>query len=284
MWVEMWSLEAWKPSRYCKRQRVPDHAVRLEPADRLVGPAGHARSAQVLVGAADALVDLDDRLDLRVVVAPVGPLVGRRGVRGTDAAQLVQVVVEHLGIVVVNARSARRARQPRQGADAAAGEHHVAMAVGIGHAPLVGEHGGERGGNVVELGRLLDQPPGVLLAAAVVVVAVADPVEAGAVDRVAPHVLEGTVAAAVHRDLGVAVELAAEELVGLAAGVDAVIRAPGRCRRPRWGEPAAPSVRSGGRRSVRNGRDDLACADIQGGDLDVGIHEVAAGDGRLSPT
>jgi hypothetical protein len=33
---------------------------------------------------------------------------------------------------------------------------------------------------VVEVGGLLDQPPGVLLAAAVVVVAVADPVEVAA--------------------------------------------------------------------------------------------------------
>ena len=75
------------------------------------------------------------------------------------------------------------------------------------------------GRGVVEVGRLLDQPPGVLLAVAVVVVAVADPVEVGAVEGVAPDVLERAVVAAVGGDLGVAVELAAEELVGLAAGL-----------------------------------------------------------------
>jgi hypothetical protein len=81
---------------------------------------------------------------------------------------------------------------------------------------------GTKAGVVVEVGGLLDQPPGVLLAAAVVVVAVADPVEVGRVQRVAPHVLQRAVVAAVLRDLGVAVELAAQELVRLAPGPDAM--------------------------------------------------------------
>ena len=72
----------------------------------------------MLVRVAVALVDLDDRLDLRVVVAPVGPhAAGRRGVRGADAAQLLQVVVEHLGVVVVTSR----ARGRRSGAAAGCG-------------------------------------------------------------------------------------------------------------------------------------------------------------------
>ena len=94
---------------------------------------------------------------------------------------------------------------------------------------------GEGGGYVVEVGRLLDQPPGVFLAAAVVVVAVADPVEAGGVDGVAPHVFERAVVAAVARDLGMAVELAPEQAVGLAARVDPVAAQSGRCRPPRRG-------------------------------------------------
>ena len=79
---------------------------------------------------------------------------------------------------------------------------------------------------MIQVGRLLDEPPGVFLAAAVVVVAVADPVEPGGVDRVPPHVLERAVVAAVLRDLGVAVEVAAEQAVGLAAGLDPVVAHP----------------------------------------------------------
>ena len=45
----------------------------------------------------------------------------------------------------------------------------------------------------------------------------------GAVDRIAPHVLKSTVAAAIERDLGVAVEITAQGLVRFAAKLDAMI-------------------------------------------------------------
>ncbi len=56
------------------------------------------------------------------------------------------------------------------------------------HAPLVGEHRREGAADLEDVGRLLRDPPGVLAAVAVVVVAVADPVQRRGVDAVAPHV------------------------------------------------------------------------------------------------
>ncbi len=99
------------------------------------------------------------------------------------------------------------------------------MAVRVGDAALVGEHRREAAGDVVGVGRLLRQPPRVFAAGAVVVVAVADPVHVGHVDAVAPHVFERAVGAAVPGSLRVPVELAAQELVLLAAGVDAIFTA-----------------------------------------------------------
>ena len=81
-------------------------------------------------------------------------------------------------------------------------------------------------GNVVDVGGLLDDPPGILAAAAAVVVAVADPVQIGGVQGVAPHVFQRAVAAAVHGNFGVPVELAAQQTIFLAAGLDHVVAHP----------------------------------------------------------
>ena len=131
---------------------------------------------------------------------------------------------------------------------------------------------------MVELHGLLSDPPGVFLAVAVIVIAVADPVEPGAVDRIAPHVLEGTVAAAVHGDLGVAVEITAEGPVRLAADLDAMIAHAGDVGGlvgvNRWRRRRARAVGDFGQRAARPPR--LMPA-VQGRDLDVGIHQVASG-------
>src|SRR5207237_3739629 len=97
--------------------------------------AGTGR-ALALIGHAVALVNFDDGLDLGVVVAPVGPHGGGAGVAGADAAQFLQIAVEHLGVVGVDAGHLPvtvRLGQPRQRADAALGEDAVAVAVRIGH-------------------------------------------------------------------------------------------------------------------------------------------------------
>ena len=130
-----------------------------------------------------------------------------------------QVIIEHERIFV---NDARLPDEPGQCAHAPVIEHHVAVAMGIGHAPFVGEHGDEPRRLCIKIGGFLDQPPGVLLAAAVVVVAVADPVERRGINRIAPHVFKRAVGAAVRGDLGMPVELAAQQAVILAAGLDAI--------------------------------------------------------------
>ena len=89
--------------------------------------------------------------------------------------------------------------------------HHVAVAVGIDGAPLVGERRDEAGRVLVQVGHLLDEPPHVLVVKAVHVVAVAHPVEVGRVQRVPPAILEQAVPIAVGRDLGVPVKLSAQK-------------------------------------------------------------------------
>src|SRR5207248_3874475 len=61
---------------------------------------------------------------------------------------------------------------------------------------------------------------------AVVVIAVADPVETDGIDRIAEHVFERAVGAAVPGDFGVAVVFAALVLIYLAAGVKRVVAHP----------------------------------------------------------
>ncbi len=185
----------------------------------------HPGGAEVLVRIANTLIDLDERLGLRVVLPPVGAHAGAAGVRGADAAQFVEVLVEHRGVEVAAVHVGHHVaivHETGEGPDAPIGEHHVAVAAGVADAALIGEHRDERRRVVVQVGGLLDEPPGVLLAAAVVVVAVADPVEPAGVERVPPHVLEHPVVAAVLADLGMAVELALEKLVGLASRIDPV--------------------------------------------------------------
>src|SRR5437016_4374803 len=96
---------------------------------RSVGPG----RILVFVGGIESLVDLDQRLQLRVVVAPVGALVRRAAVRRSQTAELPQIRVEdrprvHLACLLV----------PRNGklAIAALREERVAMAVGIRQTSL----------------------------------------------------------------------------------------------------------------------------------------------------
>ena len=103
-------------------------------------------------------------------------------------------------------------RQAGQSAYAALGKDHIAVPFGIDHAALVAEHGREGLGQEEGVGGLLREPPGVLAAIAVVVVAVPDPVHGGGVDGVAPHVLQRAVIGAVSADFGMAVKFATQDL------------------------------------------------------------------------
>ena len=149
-----------------------DEALRLPAADvdRLLvalGVVAGTRRPLVLVGHAVALVDLHDRLEVRVVVAPVGAHRRGAGVAGADAVHLLEVSVKHLGVVGADAgdrllagpgASRGRVRTPRWA------NMHVAVAVRIGHAALVAEHRREAAGDEVGVGVLLRQPPRVLAA------------------------------------------------------------------------------------------------------------------------
>ncbi len=109
------------------RQCVPDHPERLPAADRLAGPPRDSRRAEVLVGVAVPLVDLDDRLVRRVrrraSRSPCRwPRCARRRCRRAPSGSR-------------RASACRRRRRPslsdqaRQGPDAALREHHVAVPV-----------------------------------------------------------------------------------------------------------------------------------------------------------
>src|SRR5438477_7072196 len=97
--------------------------------------------------------------------------------------------------------------QPRQNTDSSLHEYHVAMAFWVGHAALVTEHGNEFTRRVKNVSEFLLYPPGVLAAAAVIVIAAADPIHRAGVDRVAPLIEQRTIVASIHRDLAMAVEL-----------------------------------------------------------------------------
>src|SRR5262245_41208077 len=76
-----------------------DEAIGIPAGDidrllaRLCLVAG-ARRPLLLVGHAVALVDLDDRLDVGIIVAPVGAHAGGAGVYGAEPAHLLEVAIQ----------------------------------------------------------------------------------------------------------------------------------------------------------------------------------------------
>ena len=98
------------------------------------------------------------------------------------------------------------------------------MPVGEGDAPLVAVEGLEAAGDGEDIDRLVEQPVDVLdvRAAQEVVFAGQEEVEFGHVHRVAVGLDQRAVVVAVHRDLGVAVGVAAVDAVRLPFGLDLV--------------------------------------------------------------
>src|SRR5437762_13532560 len=76
----------------------------------------------------------------------------------------------------------------------------------IHDAPLVAEHRDEGAWRIKNVGQLLLEPPGVLPAAPIVVIAAAYPSESAGVEDVAPLVEDRAILPAIHRDLAVAME------------------------------------------------------------------------------
>src|ERR1051326_1568613 len=106
-------------------------------------------------------------------------------------------------------------------------------------AALVAEHGRELTWRVVDVSQFLFDPPGVLAASAVIVVATADPIEPSGIDDVAPLIDERSVETAVHRNFAVTVKLPTEDAQFVLAGLhtitaetgdDVVFRLIGCCR------------------------------------------------------
>src|SRR5258708_39734590 len=99
-----------------------------------------ARRAFVFVVGVVALIDLDTRFDLRVVVAVVAALVGGERVQHADPAILFQIRIQNragvYGILVFRLRDG-------QHLDATLREHDVTLAIGVRHAALVAEQGRE---------------------------------------------------------------------------------------------------------------------------------------------
>ena len=170
------------------------------------------RGAGALVILPRTLVDFHHRLNLRIPVAPIGTHARRAGMRSADAIKSLKILIKHLGVGRVTGEVAGRLRQTWKRPDAALFENDVTVAFGIRHAALIGERWLEFSGDSESVGRLLRQPPGILAAGAVIMVAATEPIHGGDVDRIAPHIFQRPVTPAVAGDFGMSVEFAADDL------------------------------------------------------------------------
>src|SRR5262249_50610389 len=96
------------------------------------------------------------------------------------------------------------------------------MTLRILNAALIGEHRNELVPELVGVGELLLDPPGILATRPVVVIAASHPVHVSRVDHVAISVNQRAVPAAVAGNFGMAVKLAAHDLQDFAAGCYAI--------------------------------------------------------------
>ena len=97
---------------------------------------------------------------------------------------------------LTDARHLRPTRLTRP--DAALREDHIPMPLGVTHAALIREHGDEDTRIVKNVREFLREPPGILAAIAVVVIAAAYPVERAGVQDITPLIDDGAIAAPVH--------------------------------------------------------------------------------------
>ena len=141
-----------------------------------------------------------------------------------DALLLLQVLVEPgRALLMVPLRIG-----DRQSRLAALREQDVPVPVGEGDAPLVAVERLEAAGDREHVDRLVQEPVDVLdvRAAQEVVLAGQEVVEGSHVHRVAVGLDQRTVVVAVHRDLGVAVGVAAVDAIRLPFGLDLVAADP----------------------------------------------------------
>ena len=137
----------------------------------------------MFVAAAIALVDFHQRLDFRIVIAPVGSGAGCRGVGHDDTAILAQILVKGLdaGLIILGALVLGEIQNPY----AALREHRVAVAAGVRPAAFISIERRELARYRKQVHRLLDHPPAIFNFLSGLMVGDAEEVVAGRVERVA---------------------------------------------------------------------------------------------------
>ena len=97
---------------------------------------------------------------------------------------------------------------------AALREEHITVPFRVRNATFVGEQWCELTRCVKNVGQLLNNPPRVFAAGSIVMVAAADPIHVRGIQCIAPLVKQCAVSAAIHGNLAVAMEFAANDVVG----------------------------------------------------------------------
>src|SRR6266436_4537539 len=125
-----------------------------------------ARRVLVLVRRVEPLINLHQRLELRIVIPPVGSLVRRSAMRGCDPIQLSQVRIEdRSGVQIARVLFSRY----RQLAIAPLRKESIAMTVGIRQAALRPEQRPEAPLRQEDVLGLLRAPPVVFRAAVLMI-------------------------------------------------------------------------------------------------------------------
>src|SRR5215831_2649594 len=163
-------------------ERIPPETLRL-PATLLRVRIQRRRRlgrAFIFVTVAIALIDLDHRLDFRVVVAPVGALVRRRRMRHGDAVVPLQILIE-LGGADAAGSLVRRDRQwPRT----AVSEDRISMAVRKSQTALRAIKRCECSRYLEQIDELLVLPPRELLVVSRLMIRERDVIEGRGVEPV----------------------------------------------------------------------------------------------------
>ena len=89
-----------------------------------------------------SLIDFHNRLYFGIVVPPVGPHVGSRGVAGANPFEMLQIIVQQFDVRRAFLRRAIQnlllLTETGKGTYAAAGKHDVAVTAGITDAAFMG--------------------------------------------------------------------------------------------------------------------------------------------------
>src|SRR5436190_4964765 len=107
-------------------------------------------------------------------------------------------------------------RQPGQCAYSTLREDHVTMALGVADAAFVAERRIKPPRQTESVGSFLRKPPRILASSSVVVIRATEPIHRSHINRVAPHVFERPIVAAVAADFGVPMKFTARQVECLA--------------------------------------------------------------------